>query len=93
MNRIEAEKMYQAAVRCVGEGGSVRGGPAEILRACNRTREQFDRDAAATQSEDRSRQDCPDADQGHPRAPRVASQVICFSFSINRGESRKECLK
>ncbi len=47
MNRTEAEKMYQAAVRCVGEGGSVRGGPAEILRACNRTREQFDRDAAA----------------------------------------------
>ena len=35
MNRIEAEKMYQAAVRCVGEGGSVHGGPAEILRACN----------------------------------------------------------
>ena len=26
-HRTEAEKMYQAAVRCVGEGGSVRGGP------------------------------------------------------------------
>jgi len=49
MNSSEAQKIYQTAVRCAGEGGTVRG-LADVLKAARRTAADFRRDTQAVKA-------------------------------------------
>ncbi len=74
IDRTEAQKIYQAAVRCTGEGGNVRG-LADVLKAAGRTAADFRRDTAAVKAKIESGEMAPRTIEAVPPPCTLANQA------------------